>query len=93
MITALMKHSRFFYVKSSGNQQMRLSSTQIQMQYHQINVMDSIKNNNNKKNTPLGFYVEVINVAGFVFFFFLICQGFFVLFCFFNRHFWLLHCM
>lgn len=44
MITALMKHSRFFYVKSSGNQQMRLSSTQIEMQYHQINLMDSIKN-------------------------------------------------
>lgn len=39
-----MKHSSSFYVKSSGNQQMRLSSsTLIEMQYHQINLMDSIK--------------------------------------------------
>lgn len=43
MITALMKHPRFFYVKSSGNQQMRLTSTLIEMQYHQINLMDSIR--------------------------------------------------
>lgn len=44
MITAVMKHPRLFYVKSSGNQQMRLSSSMlIEMQYHQINLMDSIK--------------------------------------------------
>lgn len=45
MITAIMKHPHFFYMRSSGNQQMRLSSsTLIEMQYHQINLMDSIKN-------------------------------------------------
>ena len=88
MITALMKHSRFFYVKSSGNQQMRLSSTQIEMQYHQINLMDSIKKKKEKKYTLLAFYVEVANVVGF--FFFSIFQGFFF---FFNRHLWLLYCM
>lgn len=38
-----MKHPCLFYVCSSGNQQMRLSScTLIKMQYHQINLVDSL---------------------------------------------------
>ena len=83
-----MKHSRFFYVKSSGNQQMRLSSTQIEMQCHQINLMDSIKNSNNKKKHPAWLMCRGYKQ---VFFFFLLDLSIFF-FAFFNRHFWLLYC-
>lgn len=42
---AAMKHPRSFYVKSSGNQRIRLACTpQIEARYHQINPVDSIKN-------------------------------------------------
>lgn len=44
MIAAIMKQPRFFYVKSSGNQHMRLSSSALaEMDIHQINMMDPIK--------------------------------------------------
>lgn len=43
MIAAIMKQPRFFYVKSSGNQHMRLSfSALVEMDIHQINLMDPI---------------------------------------------------
>lgn len=41
---ATMKHPRSFYVKSSGNQQLRLGSTPpMNVRYHQINPADLIK--------------------------------------------------
>lgn len=43
MIAAIMKQPRFFYVKSSGNQRMRLSSSAlVKMEYRQINLMGHI---------------------------------------------------